>query len=143
MSGKRIIRALCAGVALSLTASAVMGQSGTLNLELNKLEAAPDNSCRMFFLFRNDTETSFEAFEMSLAILDGQGVIDRVLSVDAAPLPAGRTMLKLFDISGMDCGAVSEVLLHDIPACQPQNGTAMDCFPLIKLESRAAARFFY
>ena len=35
---------------------------------------------------------------MSLAIFDASGVIDRLLSIDAAPLPAARTTLKLFEI---------------------------------------------
>ena len=47
---------------------------------------------------------------MSLAILDGNGVIDRLLSIDAAPLPADRTTLKLFEIPGLACANISQVL---------------------------------
>ncbi len=116
-----------------------MAQGGTLTVELNKLEAGEGGSCRAFFLFRNDLGRTLEAFEMSLAILDGQGVIDQLLTVDAAPLPLERTTLKLFEFPGIACDGISEILLHDITACRPQNGEEMDCFAVLDLQSKAAA----
>ena len=112
---------------------------GRLLVEMNKFEPIEGGGCRAYFLFRNDTGSSFEAFQMSLAIFDKAGVIDRLLAIDAAPLPVARTTLKLFDIPGLACGDISQVLLHDIPACQPQNGAAMDCFPILDLASRTPA----
>ncbi len=114
---------------------------GRLTVELNKLEEAEGGGCRAFFLFRNETGKTLEGFEMSLAILDAEGVIDRLLTIDAAPLPAARTTLKLFDVPGIGCGSVSEVLLHDVPACKPQNENAVDCFAIMDLVSRAPAAF--
>ncbi len=116
-----------------------MAQGGTLTVELNKLEAGEGGSCRAFFLFRNDLGRTLEAFEMSLAILDGQGVIDQLLTMDAAPLPLERTTLKLFEFPGIACDGISEILLHDITACRPQNGEEMDCFAVLDLQSKAAA----
>lgn len=113
--------------------------SGRLTVELNKFEAGEGDSCRAFFLFRNGTGKSFSGFQMSLAILDTGGIIDQLLSIDAAPLPAARTTLKLFEIPGIACDAISQVLLHDIPVCQFQNEDATDCFPLVDLTSRTAA----
>lgn len=115
--------------------------SGPLTVELNKLEQSEGDGdgCRAFFLFRNDTGTTFEAFEMSLAILDADGVIDRLLTIDAAPIPVARTTLKLFEIPRTACGDISEVLLHDMPACRAQNAGEADCFGLIELVSRTSA----
>ena len=124
---------------LGLTPIAAAAQDGRLLVELNKLEATDGSACRAFFLFRNQTGTSFEGFEMSLAVLDGAGVIDRLLTIDAAPLPAGRTTLKLFEIPETDCAGISEVLLHDIGSCRPQNADEMDCFPILDLDSKASA----
>ena len=135
--------ALAALAAVSLALGAVSGpataEERQLTIELNKFEEAEDGACRAFFLFRNDTGLTLTGFEMSLAILDADGIIDRLLTIDAAPLPAARTTLKLFEIPGTRCGAISEILLHDIPACQPQNAPAMDCFPLLELVSRTDA----
>jgi hypothetical protein len=115
-------------------------QAGMLTVELNKVEPSESGGCSAFFLFRNDTDNSFEGFEMSLAILNTQGVIDRLLSTDAAPLPVARTTLKLFEIPGIACTEISEILLHDMTSCRPQNAEEMDCFPILDLRSKAAAQ---
>lgn len=125
------------GVAMALAALPALAQEGRLTVELNKVEAGETEGCRAFFLFRNLTAAPLDAFEMSLAILDGEGVIDRLLTIDAAPLPQGRTTLKLFEIPEIACDDISEVLLHDIPSCDAQDG---DCFARLDLVSRAQAR---
>lgn len=112
-------------------------QSGMLLIELNKLEETDTGGCRAFFLFRNQTETNFEGFSLSLATFDTSGVIDRLLSIDAAPLPAARTTLKLFEIPETACGGITEILVHEIENCRPQNEEEMDCFPLLDFGSRA------
>lgn len=115
-------------------------QSQKLTVELNKFEDSDTGGCRAFFLFRNDSGKAFDGFEMSLAILDQNGVIDRLLNIDAAPLPVARTTLKLFEIPEIACADVSEILLHAIDTCQPQNEENIDCFPLISLASRTSAQ---
>lgn len=110
-----------------------------LTIELNKFDTSENGSCRAFFLFRNATAKSFSGFEMSLAVFDQNGVIDQLLSIDAAPLTAARTTLKIFEVPDIACDAISEILLHDMPICQPQNEELTDCFPFISLVSRTAA----
>jgi len=132
-----IATAAAIGMAAGTTDEA-RAQDGRLAVELNKFEDV-EAGCRSFFLFRNQTEMALEAFEMSLAILSADGVIDRLLTIDAAPLPAGRTTLKLFEIPETSCDAIGEVLLHDIAACRPQNAEEVDCFAFLDLASRTAA----
>lgn len=115
-------------------------QTGKLTVELNKFEPNATGGCRAFFLFRNQTGLSFEGFEMSLAILDTSGVINRLLTIDAAPLPVARTTLKLFEIPETACDSISEVLLHEMVSCRPQNAEETDCFPMLDLVSRTSAR---
>ena len=118
---------------------AAAATAGTLGVELNKFEDNGTGGCRAFFLFRNQTGLSFEGFELSLAIFDQAGIIDRLLSIDAAPIPVARTTLKLFEIPDIACTDIAEILLHDMPVCRPQNAEEMDCFPILALTSRAAA----
>ncbi|WP_390915600.1 hypothetical protein [Pseudosulfitobacter sp. SM2401] len=115
-------------------------QSGKLTVELNKFEENETVGCRAFFLFRNQTELTLEGFEMSLAILNTEGIIDRLLSIDAAPISAARTTLKLFEIPEIACSEISEILLHELASCKPQNADEMDCFPLLDLISRTPAQ---
>ena len=130
------------GAALLLAVQPMIGQAetGQLMVELNKVEEIDGGGCRAFFLFRNQTEKSFAGFEMSLAILDGQGVIERLLSIDASPLPVQRTTLKLFEIPEISCTNIPEILLHDVTSCQPQNEDQMDCFPILDLGSKTSAQ---
>lgn len=118
-------------------------EDGRLGVELNKLEDGEAGACRAFFLFRNRTGKTYAGFELSLAILDAEGVIDRLLTIDAAPLPAARTTLKLFEIPGIGCGNISEILLHEITACQPQNEAPAECFPILDLTSRARVKMVF
>jgi len=132
-----------AGIVLGLLfgagAERAGAETGRLTVELNKFEEGEEGGCRAFFLFRNQTDMTFEDFEMSLAILNRSGVIDRLLNIDAAPIPAARTTLKLFEIPETRCDGISEILLHELAACRPQNADAMDCFPVLDLASRASA----
>ena len=118
--------------------AAPIAQAQSLTVELNKLEDV-ETGCQAFFLFQNDREENLAEFEMSLAILTPDGIIDRLLTIDAAPLPANRTTLKLFEIPDTQCANIGEILLHDIPACTPQNGDPLDCFSFLELDSRASA----
>lgn len=134
------IKPLAAALAyISCAVVPALAEPGRLTVELNKFEEIETGGCRAFFLFRNQTELSFDGFEMSLAIMDSQGVIDRLLSIDAAPLPVSRTTLKLFEIPETACSGISEILLHELTSCKPQNAEEMDCFPILDLNSRAAA----
>lgn len=136
LNGSLGVLVLSAAVAQHAPAAA---QPGRMTVELNKLEDGDEGGCRSYFLFRNGTGLAFEGFEMSLAVLAGDGVIDRLLTIDAAPLPADRTSLRLFDIPGIACAEISEMILHDIPVCKPQNAEAANCYDYIELESRAPA----
>lgn len=124
---------------LSMTGAAT-AQGGGITVELNKLEASETGACRAFFLFRNGTGATYEAFEMSIAVLDTDGVIDRLLSIDAAPLPVQRTTLKLFEVPEISCDRLSELIVHDIPACKTENAEPEDCYALVDWVSRTNVR---
>ena len=128
---------LAMGCGVAHAETAVPG--GKLTVELNKFEDIAGGGCRTYFLFKNDTGASFEGFQMSLAIFNKDGVIDRLLSVDAAPLPVARTTLKLFEIPQTACANISQILLHDVPVCKPQNGENTDCYPIMDLSSKTPA----
>jgi len=132
------VAAVC-GMAAVLASQPLWAEDGRLGIEVNKFEEIAGGGCRAYFLFQNNTPTSFEGFEMSLAIFDEAGTIDRLLSIDAAPLPVARTTLKLFEIPQIACANIGQILLHDVPVCKPQNAENTDCYPLITLNSRTSA----
>ena len=130
---------------LSLSVSLVLSvgahaQDNRITVELNKLEPSESGACRAFFLFRNGTNATFEGFELSIAVLDTDGVIDRLLTIDAAPLPVQRTTLKLFEIPKISCDRLSELIVHEIPSCKAENTNPMDCYALTDWVSRSDVR---
>ena len=73
---RNISRLLTSLAAVFFSYSALYAQDNKLTVELNKFEASQTEGCRAFFLFRNQAGKAFEGFEMSLAILDQEGVIN-------------------------------------------------------------------
>ncbi|MBA2491703.1 MAG: Tat pathway signal sequence domain protein [Gammaproteobacteria bacterium] len=109
-----------------------------LRVELNKLEPQ-DGACRAYLVFENRTATSFSGLTLDLVMFDGEGVIARRLAVDAAPLPADKISVKLFDIDDLECANVQRILINDVLDCQDENGEVSDCVARIETRSRADA----
>lgn len=131
--------AITFATSMALHSTTARADTDQLSIELNKFESNEGSGCQAFFLFRNQTKLTFEGFEMSFAVLNKDGVIDRLLTIDAAPLPAARTTLKLFEIPEISCDGISALLLHELASCRPQNAEEIDCFPFLDLVSRTNA----
>lgn len=100
-----------------------------VTVELNKLEDR-DEACRAYMVFGNRTDRPFDEFKLDLVMFAPDGVISRRLAVDAAPLAAGRTVVKLFDVGGLACADIGRILINGgtCPA-------ADDCVALIEPSS--------
>ncbi len=114
--------------------------AGSLNIQLNKLEPDGD-ACRAYIVLENRGAQSFEALRLDLVMFDTDGVIARRLAVDAAPLAAGRTSVRVFAISGLACGDIGRVLLNDVLNCADADGEIRDCMERITPESIADVPF--
>jgi hypothetical protein len=115
-------------------------QPRTLGIELNKLEPVA-NGCRAYLVFDNRTGSAFTEFKLDLVMFDGGGVIAKRMAVDPAPLPAEKTTVKLFDIQGVGCADLGQVLVNEVMACVDQSGARADCTKLIEATSRGAVAF--
>ncbi len=109
-------------------------------VELNKLEAN-GAACRAYLVLRNDAGTAFESLKFDLVMFDADGVVALRLAVEAAPLTAGKTSLKVFDIADQPCAGIGRVLLNDIMACRVAAGPRDDCLALVKTTSRTTTPF--
>ena len=107
-------------------------------VELNRLEAQ-EGSCRVYLLFDNRAPAPYEALRLDLIFFGKDGVIARRLAVDAAPLRADKRTVKLFDVAGLDCGDVGQILVNDVLACRDgSGGERADCIEDLALSSRVA-----
>ncbi len=121
--------ALAAGLAaaFALPAAAASGVS----VELNRLEAR-DTTCRVSLVVANPGDKALDSLKLDLVFFDKDGVISRRLAVEAGPVRAAKTSVKLFEASDTPCDGVSRVLLNDVTAC----GGEQDCLALVTTTSR-------
>ena len=134
-----LIGATAPSLAQTEPEAAATGQ--TVVVELNKVEQL-DNACRAYLLFENGHSSRFEEFRLDLVLFDGEGVIARRIAVEAAPLRADRAVVKLFDLSDLQCESIDRVLLNDIGPCADEEGARQDCVDLVELRSRTNIEFF-
>lgn len=111
-----------------------------LAIEINKTEDV-DNACRVYVTFENRSDSSFAALRLDLVVFGRDGVIARRLALEGAPLPSGKTSVKLFDIQGAACGDLGRILLNDILACRDAGGDRQNCTDLVNPASRAKIAF--
>jgi hypothetical protein len=112
-----------------------------IEIELNRLEPGKD-ACRPYLVFRNRGDAALAAFTLELVLFDGEGFIKQQFTLDAAPLPAGKTSVKLFEIPGVDCTAIGRILLNQVTACAGADGALPDCMARIQASSRVPVGFF-
>ena len=111
-----------------------------VEIELNKLEPV-DGACRAYMIFRNQSESNFASYRLDLVMFGKDGVLAKRIVVEAAPLPATKTSLKQFDIQGLACPDLGQVLLNDVTACRDQGGEKADCAATVKLQSKGDVQF--
>lgn len=105
-----------------------------IEIELNKLENKNDN-CRAYLVFKNNTQSHFSEFKLDLVMFGDDGVISRRIAVDSSPLRSNKTSVKLFDIEGQRCEAISLILVNDVLSCTDSTERT-DCVDLIDATSK-------
>lgn len=130
---------LTAAAALALPAAAQQDTPRPISLELNRLEPKPDPQpagCRAWLLMRNPGDTALDPLRLDLILFGKDGVIARRLALDVGPLPASKTLARIFDLSGLPCDGITGVLLNDLLACGPEPEGRSACLPRIATSSR-------
>ncbi|MEX2617239.1 MAG: Tat pathway signal sequence domain protein [Alphaproteobacteria bacterium] len=135
-----MLRLVLLVLAMGLVSPPALADGPAVTIELNKLEAN-GSSCRAYLMMRNDAGAGFESLKLDLVMFDTDGVVSRRIAVEAAPLPAGKTSLKVFDIADQPCDGISRMLLNDILDCHGAAGPRHDCLDLVETASRTTAPF--
>ena len=112
-----------------------------LKIELNKLEAV-EGACRAYMIFENNSGNTYDSLKLDLVMFDSDGLINKRIAVEGAPLPVGKTSVKLFDIKDVSCEQLGRILLNDVLTCSGPAGEYTDCLSLIETTSRNLVSFF-
>ena len=132
---------LSATFAMLIASSTAGGSDESLPVELNKLEPNGDD-CRAYLVLENKSTSAFESLKLDVVVFDTDGIVAKRLAVEAAPLPLGKTSLKVFDIGGLPCDRVGRVLLNEVMTCADDAQDRGDCLELMSTSSRAEISFF-
>jgi len=112
----------------------------SLAIELNALQPA-ENGCRFTFMVTNTLGATLDAAAFELVLFDKAGMVSSLTLVDFKDLPDGKTKVRQFDFSGVDCGNLGRVLINDATQCA---GTGIDpkaCIANLKTQTRADVTF--
>lgn len=135
-----LVLGLCA-----LAGAAPAQQAGPpIAVELNKLEkpeprpGASGGDCRVYVVLDNKSQNSYDSLQLDLVLFGTDGVIGRRLAVEMAPLRPVKKSVKLFDVAGLECGSIGQVLVNDVMTCRDGGGKPVeDCLNRLALSSRA------
>ncbi len=129
--------AALAGAFLSAPHSALAQPS--LPIELNKLEQRENNACRAYMVFQNKLGEAISSLRLDLILFRTDGIIETRLALDAGRMPDQKTVVKLFDIPGLSCADIGQMLLNSVLQCETATGARDDCISLVETSSRADA----
>jgi hypothetical protein len=138
----KIVRLLpLALLAVFLSGTAAMAQDagtpGVLSIEMNDL-APSEKGCKLTFVAGNGLPQSLSKVSFEFVLFDEKGLVERMAVLDFRDLPAGKTKVRQFDLSGTKCEAVKSLLINDAPVCTG-DGVAKDaCMKALKTGSKSS-----
>lgn len=112
----------------------------SLALELNALQPS-DAGCRVTFLATNGLAGPIDKATFEVALFGAGGGIDRLVSLDFKMLAKGKTRVLQFELAGLQCEAVSRVLVNDVTACEGAGIASGDCLDWLATSTRTKAEF--
>lgn len=126
---------------LVATSVANAQQAGAeLALDLNALQPS-QGGCRLTFVVSNNLTTPIDRAAFEMALFNKAGVVDRLTVLDFKGLPTGKTKVSRFDLSGIDCGEISRVLINDATQCVGEGTPADACIAKLRTESKSGVPF--
>lgn len=111
-----------------------------LALDLNALQPS-QGGCRLTFVVANHLPTPIDRAAFEMALFNKDGVVDRLSVLDFKGLPAGKTKVSRFDLSGVQCDAISRVLINDATACDGAGTAADTCMSTLRTTSKSGIQF--
>ena len=106
-----------------------------LGLELNTVSEA-EGACRLTFLAENGLGADLDALVLEAVLFTAEGDVDRLTLFDFGPLPAGRPRVRQFDLGGLSCTALGQVLVNGAADCAGAGLAPGACIEALRLSTR-------
>jgi hypothetical protein len=119
----RLALSLLSCLAAALPAVAQDSDAPRLSVELNRIDPL-DGACRLTFLAENALGADLDALALETVLIDGDGQVERLTLFDFGALPDGVPRVRQFDIPGLDCARLGQVLINGVAECAHAQGCA-------------------
>lgn len=120
---------------VSVFVSSAAYAESTLSIEVNTAQSV-DNGCNLSFLIQNGMDLDLSSAIFETVILDTSGHVSQLSLFDLGTLPANRTRVRQFVMSGTQCDAIGHILFNGATACEGQDLTPQVCDKALSLTSR-------
>lgn len=100
----------------TLTGTPLHAGAPKLSLELNAV-AEQDSGCRITFVATNTLGADIAALVVEAVIFTPDGLVDRLALLDFAALPQTRPRVRQFDLPGLSCDRIGQVLINAVGTC--------------------------
>jgi hypothetical protein len=122
-------------IAASVTATPLMAEEPSLALELNAV-AEQDSGCRITFVATNRLSADLSALVVEAVIFTPDGLVDRLALLDFQTLPQTRPRVRQFDLPGLACDRIGQVLINAVGTCTGEGVQPESCAAAIAVSSR-------
>ncbi|WP_371156888.1 hypothetical protein [Jannaschia sp. 2305UL9-9] len=109
--------------AILLAAPAVAQDAPTLSVELNGTETLA-GACRLTFVVANGAEAAQDSAVFETVLFTTDGTVDRLTLFDFGSLPSKRSRVRQFDVDGLACEDLGQVLFNGAARCDGAMDTA-------------------
>lgn len=132
-------RVLLSTVMLCVAAGSASAEAaGGLEIELNALESS-QKGCKFTFVAGNGSAADVSKVSFEFVIFNDKGTVERLALLDFRDLPAGKSKVRQFDVPGIACEKVKNLLINDAPVCEGAGIDKGRCMDGIVTRSKAAA----
>lgn len=109
-----------------------------LEVELNAL-AGSQKGCLFTFVAANGFAENVSKVSFEFVIFNDKGTVERLALLDFRDLPAGKSKVRQFDVPGIKCETVKNLLINDAPVCEGDGLEKSRCMSGIVTRSKATA----
>lgn len=139
--GSFISRAFATTLAVAAwQAAGAQEAAPSLTVELNALQPS-ERGCRFTFIANNGLGGELSSVAFELVLFNKANVVNRITIVNFKDLPAGKTKVRQFDFSEVDCADLGRVLINDATECAGAGIEPGACIRRLETKTQTAITF--
>ena len=122
-------------LATGLAATPLHADAPSLMLELNAV-AEQEAGCRITFVATNTLGADLSALALEAVIFTPDGLVYRLALLDFQELPQARPRVRQFDLPGLSCNRIGQVLINAVGTCTADGLPPAACTDAMQVTSR-------